>query len=275
MRGLVLEGGGVRGLYTAGVLDTFMENGIEFDGIIGVSAGACFGPNFLSNQKGRAIRYNKRFNKSHKYMGMGSLIFTGNYFNTKLAYEVVPRKIDVFDDETFKKSNVPFYAVVTNLRTGKAEYKQINSVFEDMDIIRASASMPFVSTPVQLGNDLYLDGAIADSIPYAEFHKMGYDELVVVLTKDREYIRKPVNKLLTRLMYGLKYPKMAKRLEKRHIEYNRTRVRLFDLEEKGLIKIIAPSKEVPVSRVERDPERMQRLYDLGCQDAKDMIDKLK
>lgn len=143
--GLVLEGGAMRGMYTAGVLDVFLENGIEFDGIIGVSAGAIFGVNFLSKQKGRVIRYNKRFNRDKNYLGLRPLIKTGNIVDTELAYNKVPRELDIFDDTTYMASKVPFYAVVTNIETGQAEYKQVTSVFEQMDTLRASASMPFVS----------------------------------------------------------------------------------------------------------------------------------
>ena len=163
---LVLEGGAMRGMYTAGVLDCFMDHDISFDAVIGVSAGALFGVNLLSKQRGRVIRYNKRFNSDKNYMGIRPLLREKNIVSTKYAYDIVPRELDPFDDEEYKKSDIPFYAVVTNIRTGKPEYVQIKSVFDQMDVLRASGSMPVVSKPVKLGNEWYLDGAVTDSIPY-------------------------------------------------------------------------------------------------------------
>ena len=164
--GLVLEGGAMRGMFTAGVLDTFLDNDIKMDSVVGVSAGALFGVNYLSGQKGRVIRYNKKFNKDKNYMGLRPLLREGNIVSTKYAYEDVPKTLDPFDDEAYKKSKVPFYAVVTNVATGNPEYIQIHSVFEQMDTLRASGSMPFVSKPVAIGDKKYLDGGIADSIPF-------------------------------------------------------------------------------------------------------------
>ena len=164
--GLVLEGGAMRGMFTAGVLDTFLDNDIKMDSVVGVSAGALFGVNYLSGQKGRVIRYNKKFNKDKNYMGLRPLLREGNIVSTKYAYEDVPKTLDPFDDEAYKKSKVPFYAVVTNVATGNPEYIQIHSVFEQMDTLRASGSLPFVSKPVTIGKNQYLDGGIADSIPF-------------------------------------------------------------------------------------------------------------
>lgn len=186
---LVLEGGAMRGMYTAGVLDCFMDHDISFDAVIGVSAGALFGVNLLSKQRGRVIRYNKRFNSDKNYMGIRPLLREKNIVSTKYAYDTVPRELDPFDDEEYKKSDIPFYAVVTNIRTGKPEYVQIKSVFDQMDVLRASGSMPVVSKPVKLGNEWYLDGAVTDSIPYEHMLDMGYDRVVVVLTKPADYIK--------------------------------------------------------------------------------------
>mgnify|MGYP000458917654 FL=1 len=186
---LVLEGGAMRGMYTAGVLDCFMDHDISFDAVIGVSAGALFGVNLLSKQRGRVIRYNKRFNSDKNYMGIRPLLREKNIVSTKYAYDTVPRELDPFDDEEYKKSDIPFYAVVTNIRTGKPEYVQIKSVFDQMDVLRASGSMPVVSKPVKLGHEWYLDGAVTDSIPYEHMLDMGYDRVVVVLTKPADYIK--------------------------------------------------------------------------------------
>lgn len=265
--GMVLEGGAMRGLYTAGVLDAFLQAGLRFDGVIGVSAGALFGVNYLSGQQGRVIRYNKKYNRDRNYMGLWPLLKTGNIVNTEYAYERVPCRLDPFDDEAFQKSGVPFYAVVTNLRTGKAEYPQIKSVFEQMDVLRASGSMPFVSRPVQLGEDFYLDGAVADSIPFEKMFSLGYDKLVVILTKPAGYRKKPIPSKLAAAVYGKKWPRFAIAVRRRHEMYNAQMERLEQLEREGKVQILRPSRPVKISRTEKDPARMEEMYRLGVQDA--------
>lgn len=273
--GLVLEGGAMRGMYTAGVLDVFMKEGVTFDGMIGVSAGALFGVNYLSNQAGRVIRYNRRFNADPNYLGLRPLLRTGNIVDTDYAYCRVPRKLDVFDDETYKKSGVPFYAVVTNIKTGKPEYIRIESVYEQMDVLRASGSMPFVSRPVRVGRKLYLDGAIADSIPFEKFREMGYERLVVVLTKPDGYVKKPMNAALAHAFYGRMYPKFEEKVKKRHEMYNETIRRLKKLEAEGGAFVLRPGAHVKISRVEKNPEKLQALYDVGVKDARDAVGRLR
>lgn len=265
--GLVLEGGAMRGMYTAGVLDVFMDNNIEFDGIIGVSAGALFGVNFLSNQKGRVIRYNKKYNKDKHYMGILPLLKTGNIIDTDYAYYKVPFELDVFDDATFKKSNVPFYAVMTNAETGEPEYFIVKSVLEQMDWLRASGSMPFLSKPVKIGNKLYMDGAITDSIPFKFMLEHGYDRLVVILTKPKNYIKKPLPPRITNLIYKKEFPKLADKIKNRHKMYNKQISDLQKLERKKIIKIIRPSSKPKVGRIEKDPNKLEELYQLGRRDC--------
>lgn len=273
--GLVLEGGAMRGMYTAGVLDVFMEQGITFDGVIGVSAGALFGVNLLSKQAGRVIRYNKRFNADPNYLGLRPLLRTGNIVDTDYAYNRVPRTLDVFDDETYRASGVPFYAVVTNIETGEAEYIKVDSVFEQMDVLRASGSMPFVSKPVEIGGKKYLDGAITDSIPFEKFQEMGYERLVVVLTKPVGYVKKPMSKSLTRICYGHQYPKFARKVRERHVMYNATTARLTKLEQEGKVLALRPSQHIKISRVEKHPEKLQALYDVGVRDAQAKIEQIR
>lgn len=273
--GLVLEGGAMRGMYTAGVLDVFMEQGITFDGIIGVSAGALFGVNFLSNQAGRVLRYNKRFNADPNYLGLRPLLRTGNIVDTDYAYRRVPRELDIFDDEAYRRSDTPFYAVVTNIKTGKPEYIKIDSVYEQMDMLRASGSMPFVSRPVKVGRKLYMDGAIADSIPFEKFREMGYERLVVVLTKPDGYIKKPVPAPLAKAFYGRMYPKFEERIGERHEMYNGTIRRLKKLEEKGEVFVLRPGTHVKISRVEKNPGRLQALFDVGVEDARDAMGRMR
>lgn len=264
--GLVLEGGAMRGMFTAGVLDVFLEQGIHFDGIMGVSAGALFGPNFLSAQKGRALRYSKRFNGDPRYMGIQSLIRTGSIVNTKFAYGTVPLVLDPFDDEAFRASNVPFYAVVTSMRTGEAEYIPVRSVIAQMDVLRASGSMPFVSRPVLLGGEKYLDGGIADSIPFEAMRRLGYDHLVVILTRDITYRKQPMNRALIRAHYH-RYPAFCERLQNRAAAYNRSIEALRAEEEQGKIFVIRPDRPIDIGRIETDPDKLQSVYDLGQRDA--------
>jgi predicted patatin/cPLA2 family phospholipase len=263
--GLVLEGGAMRGMYTAGVLDVFMENKIKVDCVVGVSAGALFGVNFLSGQKGRVIRYNKRFNGDKNYMGLRPLLREGNIVSTKYAYEEVPRRLDPFDDAAYKKSGIPFYAVVTNMQTGKPEYIKIDSVFEQMDVLRASGSMPFVSKPVPIDGKQYLDGGISDSIPFRFTESLGCDKLIVILTRDMAYRKKPLSPALIRLWFG-KSP-IAERLLQRHEGYNRSVEELKEWEAAGKAVVIRPSSAIEIGRIETDPQKLQKVYDLGVKDA--------
>lgn len=264
--GLVLEGGAMRGMFTAGVLDVFMEHDIKIDGIIGVSAGALFGVNYLSQQPGRAIRYNQKYAGDKRNMGLYSLLTTGNIVNKKFAYYTVPQTLDIFDNETFIKSEIPYYAVVTNMNTGQPEYWQIKDVFKDMEILRASASMPFVSRPVLLNDEKYLDGGVSDSIPYQKFLEMGFDRLIVVLTRDLNYVKKPMSKHLISCCYS-KYPNFKKQLLHRHDVYNQSIAHLKELEKSGKILIVRPSQPIEIKRMEKNPQILQKIYDLGRKDA--------
>lgn len=260
----------MRGMYTAGVLDCFMDHDISFDAVIGVSAGALFGVNLLSKQRGRVIRYNKRFNSDKNYMGIRPLLREKNIVSTKYAYDTVPRELDPFDDEEYKKSDIPFYAVVTNIRTGKPEYVQIKSVFDQMDVLRASGSMPVVSKPVKLGNEWYLDGAVTDSIPYEHMLDMGYDRVVVVLTKPADYIKKPMPRVFTSV-YKKRFPRFYEAFSNRHIMYNYQLEHLKELEKQGIAEVLRPSEHIKISKVEKDPNKLESLYQLGLRDAKRLL----
>ena len=272
--GIVLEGGAMRGMYTAGVLDAFMDLGIHADLMVGVSAGALFGVNFLSNQKGRAIRYNKRFNRDRNYLGIRPFLKEGNIVSTEYAYTRVPHELDPFDDETFKANPSKFYAVITNIETGEGEYVKMNSVFEQMDVLRASGSMPVVSTPVKIGDNYYLDGAIADSIPYAWMMSQGVDKTIVILTRDITYKKKAMPGIMVN-RYKKKYPNFAKGMANRHNLYNTQIEQLKVLEEKGEVFVIRPSEAIKISRTERNPDKLQATYDLGQKDAYSVIESLK
>ena len=272
--GLVLEGGAMRGMYTAGVLDVFLEKCISVDAVVGVSAGALFGVNYLSRQKGRVIRYNKRFNSDKNYMGLRPLLREGNIVNTKYAYEEVPLKLDPFDDESYKKSGIHFYAVVTDIETGEPEYIQVYSAFEQMDVLRASGSMPFVSKPVLYNNKMYLDGGISDSIPFQWLSSQGYDKLIVILTRDMEYRKKPMSSSLIKLFYK-KQPQLSEKLLKRHDVYNKSVELLKQWENEGKVFVIRPSKPIEIGRIETNPDKLQEVYDLGLKDATESLLELQ
>lgn len=272
--GLVLEGGAMRGMYTAGVMDIMMDHGIHFDGIIGVSAGALFGVNYLSRQRGRVIRYNKKYNGRKDYLGLLPLLKEGNIVSTRLAYDRVPRLFDVFDNDTFKASETEFYAVVTNLQNGQPEYMQVKDVYEQMDVLRASGSMPFVSKPVQIDDQYYLDGGVSDSIPFTFFEKQGYDRLVVVLTRDLDYRKKAMSPLMIEASYH-KYPEFCQQLKNRHEVYNRSVRMLKRKEEKGEIFVIRPSSPITIKRIESDPEKLQMVYEQGLKDATERMEDLQ
>lgn len=272
--GLVLEGGAMRGMYTAGVLDVFLDNGVHMDSVVGVSAGALFGVNYLSGQKGRVIRYNKRFNPDKNYMGLRPLLREGNIVDTEYAYDKVPHELDPFDDEAFQRSGVPFYAVITNVHTGEPEYVQIKSAFAQMDTLRASGSMPFVSHPVSINGQLYLDGGIADSIPFEWLSGQGCEKIVVVLTRDMSYRKKPMSPKLVKI-YARKYPNLAKKLAQRHARYNESVELLHQWEVEGKAFVIRPSRPIEIGRIEKDPEKLQAVYDLGVADAKAALEGLR
>ncbi|MDO4616585.1 MAG: patatin family protein [Lachnospiraceae bacterium] len=273
--GLVLEGGAMRGMYTAAVLDVFLDQGIRFDAIAGVSAGALFGVNFLSGQKGRVIRYNKKYNRDRKYMGLLPLLKEGNIVSTEYAYHRVPEKLDPFDNETYMCSDTDFYAVLTNVKTGMPEYVKITDVFRQMDTLRASGSLPFVSRPVEIDGESYLDGGISDSIPY-EFlrKKLGCSRLVVILTRDLAYRKKPSSPKLIHLL-SRKMPAIEQRMLVRHETYNKAVEKLCEMEKRGEVFIIRPSEPIEIGRLEKDPSKLQAVYDLGRKDALEQIENLR
>jgi len=272
--GLVLEGGAMRGMYTAGVLDVFLDNKIEVDGIIGVSAGVLFGVNYLSKQKGRAIRYNKRFAKDKRYMGISSLIKTGNIINKEFAFYEVPFKLDIFDQETFEKSDADFFATVTNVETGEPEYIKIKNVFEQMEVLRATSAMPFVSKIVEVDSKKYLDGGISESIPIEKCKELGYNKIIVVLTRPIEYRKKKANERLTKIKYS-KYPNLVQTINNRYKNYNDSVEKIIDMENKKEIFVIRPSKTINIKRIERNADKLQEMYDLGIEDCKNRLEGLR
>ena len=272
--GLVLEGGGVRGIYVAGVLDVFMEQGIRFDGVIGNSAGAIHGCSYLSYQKGRSIRYYKNYCGDYRFMSFRSWLMTGDLVGVDFCYHELPEKLDIYDNEAFKRCGVPFYVVCTNVETGKAEYLQITDMNKQIDFLRASASLPYFSRIVEIDGRKYLDGGCSDSIPVQAFREMGYERNVVVLTQPASYRKKQELSTLAKIVYA-KYPAMAQALCSRHVAYNQTTEIIAELERAGDIFVIRPEKALEIGRMEKNPDNVQRVYDIGRADAEKCIERLR
>lgn len=272
-KGLILEGGAMRGIFTAGVLDVMMENNICYDGIVGVSAGACFGCNYKSGQIGRSIRYNKKYCKDSRYCSFRSLVFTGDMFGADFCYNILPNELDVFDNEAYKNNPTEFHIVCTALETGKAVYRKMDSLSgENLQWIRASASMPLVSRIVEIDGVKLLDGGIADSIPVKYFEELGYEKNVVVLTQPKNYVKSP-NKMMTLIKHKYKkYPRFVEAVGKRHEIYNATTAYIAQQEAAGKLFVIRPGEVLPLGHVTHKPSLLQQVYDIG---RKTMEDKLK
>ena len=272
--GLVLEGGGVRGIYTAGVLDVFMDHGLTFDGLMGVSAGAIHGCSYLSGQKGRSLRYYKNYVADPRFMSIQSLIRTGDLVGAEFCYHELPDRLDIYDHEAFLRNPTPYYAVCTNVDTGEAEYLRITDMRAQIDVLRASASLPFCSRLVEINGKRYLDGGCTDSIPIVQFREMGYGKNVVVLTRPLDYRKKPMNMGLVKLYYR-KFPKFVAAMAQRHIRYNETVEKILELEKAGEIFVIRPVHALEVGRLEKDPEKVQQVYNHGRADAIACMEALK
>ena len=271
---LVLEGGAMRGMYTAAVLDVLMDEGIKVDAIYATSAGVLFGVNYISGQRGRAIRYNKRFSRDKRYMGIHSLITSGNVINKDFAFYEVPFTLDVFDQEAYSRSDTKMIATVTNVHTGGVEYIEVKNVLKQMEVLRAASAMPFVSQMVELDGQLYLDGGLADSIPLKKCQEDGYERIIVVETRPAGYRKSKPNSVLAKLFYS-KYPNLVDIINNRYIGYNAILQEIDELDAKDEIVLVRPTKELSLGRIESDPNRLQEMYDLGISDAKALLPRIK
>ena len=272
--GLVLEGGAMRGLYTMGVLDAMMDEGVHVDALVGVSAGALFGANLFSGQRSRALRYNKRFIGDKRYMSWHSLLTTGDFVNRDFAFYEITKVHDPFDEEAFERYGGEFYAAATNVLTGQAEYLRIDNVMEQMETLRATAALPFVSRMVEIDGKRYLDGGVADSIPVRACMEMGHDKVILVLTQPASYRKKPINPLAPKLFYG-RYPRLKEALLTRHERYNAQCDDVAELEKAGRIFVIRPAAPLDVSRFEKDPQKLQAVYDTGLADGRREMERLR
>lgn len=272
--GLLLEGGGMRGLYTAGVLDVMLNESIKVDGMVTVSSGALFGVNYASQQKGRVLRYNIKYIKDKRYISISNLLRTGNIISTEFAYKTLPFVLDKFDQDAFTKSKIDFYVTVTNVETGEPEYILIENGYQQIDAFRASGSIPFVSKFVDYNGCKYLDGGVSDSIPLQKAQELGYEKIIVILTQTRDYQKPKYNERIIDMFYK-DYPQFGNKLKHRHEQYNKMVAYISELEDRGELFVIRPSKKIPIGLLERNPDKLQSMYDLGYADAVAKMDELK
>ena len=264
---LIMEGGAMRGMFTCGVMDVFMENGITFDGAAGISAGAIFGCNIKSRQIGRPVRYNKRFCRNPRYCSIRSLIRTGDLYGADFCYRELPDVLDPFDRKTYADNPMEFYAGATDVATGQCVHHLcMDGGDKDMLWFRASASMPVVSRPVEIDGRQYLDGGISDAVPYAFMQQQGYDRNVIVLTQPGGYRKKPEASPLIKLFLR-RLPKIREAMEHRHEMYNRQMDELDRMEEGKTALILRPPEDLKIGHTEKNPEELERVYQIGRREA--------
>lgn len=274
-KGLVLQGGAMRGIYTAGVIDVLLENGIGFDGVIGVSAGAVHGVNFVSGQAGRSIRYFLKYCDDNRFMSMRSLLTTGDFFGADFCYREIPQQLDVFDTQAFMQSNIEFYVVCTDIDTGTPYYRKCTSLCgEEADILRASASMPLASRVVFADGKHLLDGGMTDDIPVGYFRSLGYNKILAVLTREKSYRRNKNSTLPFELRYGKSYPAVVECMRKRPESYNAEVEKIEADEQAGNIFVIRPSKDLGLGRAESNKSKLYSQYLLGRDDTLSSLESL-
>lgn len=274
--GLIMEGGAMRGMFTAGVIDVLLENDINFDGAAGISAGAVFGCNFVSKQIGRPLRYNMKYCNDPRYCSIRSWIKTGDLYGVDFCYTEIPQKLDVFDNETFTKNPTEFYVGATDVNTGKCVYhKCVDGGEVDTKWMQASASMPVVSRPVEVDGYTLLDGGVADSVPYRYMEEIGFNRNVIVLTQPDGY-RKHKSKaqpIMNLLLH--KYPVIAKTMANRYKEYNNEMEEIKQREEQGISFVIRPPEDLGIGKTEKDPAELERVYKIGRREATRQLQELK
>lgn len=263
-KGLILEGGAMRGMFTAGVTDVWMEHGVTFDGAIGVSAGAVFGCNYKSGQIGRVIRYNKKYCRDPRYVSLRSLVLHGDVYGEEFCYHELPEKLDVFDTDAYCANPMEFYVTCTNVKNGEPVYHRCDrGDGEDIQWMRASAAMPVLSKFVEIGGYTLSDGGTADSIPVRYFESIGYKQNVVILTQPEGFVKQP-NRFLPLMRIALrKSPALLHALEIRHTKYNETLAYIKEQEAVGNLLVIRPESILEIGVVERRPEELERVYQLG------------
>ena len=272
--GLIMEGGAMRGMFTCGVIDVFLEEGILFDGAAGISAGATFGCNYKSRQVGRALRYNKKYGRDPRYCSIRSLLKTGDLYGADFCYRELPDILDPFDTETFRENPTEFYVGATDVETGKGVFHKCTDGGQtDIRWMRASASMPVVSRPVTIGKYTLLDGGIVCPVPYGFMEKKGYTRNVIVLTQPAGYRKKPTSSAMIAMLH--KYPEIARAMAVRHLRYNRQMDEIDAREKSGAAIVLRPPEDLEIGRTEKDPEELERVYRIGRRVAKDRLEEIR
>ena len=266
--GLILEGGGMRGAFTAGVLDYFLEKGLMFSHVYGVSAGACQACSYLCHQPGRGIRVWINYLNDKRFCSLSSLIRTGDLFNARFNYDTLPRELDPIDRRAFDPQRSTFLSVVTNLRTGQAEYLRVRDMIDDISAVQASASLPLVSRPVAIGGEEYLDGGVADPIPLRKAMTDGHQKNVVILTQAPDYQKAPNRAMPLLALRYARYPAFVQALRERHVRYNDTLVFIRAEQRQGNAFVIQPDQKPQIGRIEKDTERLEKLYRIGYEKAR-------
>ena len=275
-KGLVLEGGALRGLFSAGIMDVLMAHGVTFDGVVGVSAGACFGCNYKSRQAGRVLRYNLRYAHDLRYCSLWSLLTTGGIFGPQFAYYRLPLELDPFDLQTFDANPMAFHLVATDVATGDAVYRCFDHYTEDMlDWILASSSMPIVSRIVTIDGQQLLDGGIADSIPLRYFQEQGYERNLVILTQPAHYQKQPLGHLWLIRRLLSQHPQFLSAWEHRHEMYNAQLRYIAEQQSLGNTLVLCPQTVLPVGRISHNRRHMQAAYDLGRTLALTQLSRIK
>lgn len=271
-----MEGGAMRGMFTCGVIDVMMENGITFDGAIGVSAGAVFGCNYKSRQIGRGIRYNKRFCGDPRYGSFRSFLKTGDLFEEEFCYRTIPDELDVVDRKAFRENPMEFYVACTDVLTGKSVYHRCTDAgAEDIRWLQASASIPMLSRIVKIGDWQLLDGGMADAMPIRKLESLGYDRNVVILTQPLNFVKKPAGYLPLARIVLRKYPNLVRTMANRHNMYNETTAYIREKELKGELLVIRPPEPLHISSSESDPNELERVYQIGRREAQAHIRQVK
>ena len=266
----------MRGLFTSGILDVLLEEGITFDGAIGVSAGAAFGCNYKSGQIGRALRYNKKYCRDKRYCSIHSLITTGDLYGAEFCYKTLPEKLDIFDNDAYESNPMEFYVVCTDVVTGQPIYKKCDSFRgKNLEWIRASASLPLVSRVVEIEGYKLLDGGISDAIPLKYFESLGYEKNLVILTQPEGYLKKKTGMKAVFKMALKDYPNLQKAMENRHIMYNSELTYVEEQKKNGEALVLRPKEALPIKRTSKNPELLQEVYDMGKALAKERLSEIK
>ena len=274
--GLVMEGGAMRGLFTCGVIDVFLEEDVRFDAAAGISAGACFGCNFKSRQIGRAVRYNKRYSRDPRYCSLRSLLKTGDLYGADFCYRELPDVLDPFDRAAFRDNPMEFYIGATDVDSGKIRYHRcLDGGTRDMLWMRASASMPMVSRIVEVDGLRLLDGGIVEPVPYPVLEAAGCDRSVYILTQPYGYRKKKAAALPLIRLALRRTPRMSDAMARRHEVYNRQREQIDEKERRGEILVLRPPESLGISRTEHDPEELERVYQIGRRTAREALPAIR